>query len=119
MGVSISQNPDPTVPQPPKLTAYEWILAIHSFLFIRRIYIYKSCSCLKVTYLSRIQPMPFELHFQYLPVCSMTPRTGSTTFQDYKLGITNTYNIENVVWSIKHDISLGQAALMPFKSIVE
>ena len=63
--------------------------------------------------------MPFELNLQYVPVYSKTSRTGSTAFHDDNLGIINACKRENAIWSLKHGISLEQAVLMRFKSIVE
>jgi hypothetical protein len=63
--------------------------------------------------------MPFELHLQYVPVYSKTSRTGSTAFHDDNLGIINACKIENAIWSLKHGVSLEQAVLMRFQSIVE
>jgi hypothetical protein len=63
--------------------------------------------------------MPFELHLQYVPVYSKTSRTGSRAFHDDNLGIINACKIENAIWSLKYGVSLEQAALMRFKSIVE
>jgi hypothetical protein len=44
---------------------------------------------------------------------------GSTAFHDDNLGIINACKIENTIWSLKHGVSLEQAVLMRFKSIVE
>jgi hypothetical protein len=63
--------------------------------------------------------MPTELHLQYVPVYSKTSKMGSTTFYDDNLGIINACKIENAIWSLKHGVSLEQAVLMRFKSIVE
>ena len=63
--------------------------------------------------------MALELHLQYVPVYSKTSRMGSTTFYDDNLGIINACKIENAIWSLKHRVSLEQAVLMRFKSIVE
>jgi len=63
--------------------------------------------------------MSVELHLQYVPVYSKTSRTGSRAFHDDNLGIINACKIENTIWSLKHGVSLEQAVLMRFKSIVE
>lgn len=63
--------------------------------------------------------MPFELNLQYMPVYSKTSRTGSTTFHDHNLGIINACKRENAIWALSHGVSLEQAVLMRFKSIVE
>lgn len=63
--------------------------------------------------------MALELHLQYVPVYSKTSRMGSTTFYDDNFGIINACKIENAIWSLKHGVSLEQAVLMRFKSIVE
>jgi len=74
---------------------------------------------LEVIHLPIEQIMAIELHLQYVPVYSKASRTGSTTFHDDNLGIINACKIENVIWSIKHGLSLEQAVLMRFKSVVE
>ena len=63
--------------------------------------------------------MATELHLQYVPVYSRTSRTGSTAFHDDNLGIINACKIENVIWSLRHGVSLEQAVLMRFKTIME
>jgi hypothetical protein len=63
--------------------------------------------------------MSVELHLQYVPMYSKTSRTGSRAFHDDNLGIINACKIENTIWSLKHGVSLEQAVLMRFKSIVE
>lgn len=63
--------------------------------------------------------MATELHLQYVPVYSKTSRTGSRVFHDDNLGIINACKIENTIWSINQGVSLEQAVLMRFKSIVE
>jgi len=63
--------------------------------------------------------MQFELHLQYVPEYSKTSRTGDSIFQSEHLSIINACKIENAIWSLKHGVSLEQAVLMRFKSIVE
>lgn len=63
--------------------------------------------------------MAFELHLQYVPEYSKTSRTGDSIFQSEHLSIINACKIENAIWSLKHGVSLEQAVLMRFKSIVE
>lgn len=63
--------------------------------------------------------MPIELHLQYVPVYSKPSRTGSTNFYDDNFGIINACKIEIAILALKHGVSLEQAALMRFKSIVE
>jgi hypothetical protein len=63
--------------------------------------------------------MATELHLQYVPVYSKTSRTGSTAFYRNNLGIINACKRENAIWALKHGVSLEQAVLMRFKSIVE
>ena len=63
--------------------------------------------------------MAFELHLQYVPVYSKTSRMGTTTFYRNNLGIINACKRENAIWALKHGVSLEQAVLMRFKSIVE
>jgi hypothetical protein len=63
--------------------------------------------------------MAFELHLQYVPEYSKTSRTGDSIFQSEYLPIINSCKIENAIWSLKHGVSLEQATLMRFKSIVE
>jgi hypothetical protein len=63
--------------------------------------------------------MGTELHLQYVPVYSKTSRMGTTIFYRSNLGIINACKRENAIWSLKHGVSLEQAVLMRFKSIVE
>ncbi len=63
--------------------------------------------------------MSVELHLQYVPVYSKTSRMGTTTFYRNNLGIINACKRENAIWALKHGVSLEQAVLMRFKSIVE
>lgn len=63
--------------------------------------------------------MPIELHLQYVPEYSKTSRTGGSIFQSDHLPIINACKIQNTIWSLKHGVSLEQATLMRFKSLVE
>lgn len=63
--------------------------------------------------------MSIELHLQYVPEYSKTSRTGGSIFQSDHLPIINACKIQNTIWSLKHGVSLEQATLMRFKSLVE